>query len=114
LVIFFILPELFLTDTLKSFGYAGRPRGLIQGSLSPTVSFVLWPKNQACMSDFNIEVNIQQKEETMKKEKSKQAEKPKKTKEMEEMEPCKIAPDPEHQRLTEKDEPCDDARGGKK
>ncbi len=66
------------------------------------------------MFDFDIESNIQQKEEAMKKEKSKQAEKPKKTKEMEEMEPCRIAPDPEHQRLTEKDEPCDDARGGKK
>ena len=50
----------------------------------------------------------------MKKEKSKQAEKPKKTKEMEKMEPCRIAPDPEHLRPMEKEEPCDDAMGRKK
>lgn len=69
--------------------------------------------NPERMLDFDIEVAIQQKEETMKKEKSKQTAKPKKSQEMEKMEPCKIAPDPEHQRLTDKDEPCDDGRGGK-
>jgi hypothetical protein len=72
---------------------------------------VYWPETSAHVRKLDIEVTIQQEEETMKKEQSKQAEKPKKAPKME---PCKIAPDPEHQRLTEKDDPCDDGRAGKK